>query len=155
MLKWLMLVFVIFWSIWKSRNLKIFENKDVSWEESWIQINCLVDEWIKVRAKRKNTDCVGYRKEEIEGPKWWQCCLYNSEENNYVVGGYFTDEAGSVKAWMGGTIEEVSQGEAYLQGLDSAIQFLLEELCIRDEGTILVANRRDIVDWINGNTDTG
>ncbi|MED6135851.1 hypothetical protein PIB30_050512 [Stylosanthes scabra] len=49
-----------------------------------------------------------------------------------------------------------TQGEAYLLGLESAIQFLLEDVNVEWECMCisLVSNPKDIVEWIRGSEET-
>ncbi|MED6165726.1 hypothetical protein PIB30_102321, partial [Stylosanthes scabra] len=70
-------------------------------------------------------------------------------------GGYFTDECGAVKCWMGEKVSGKCHGEVYLQGLELAVQFLLEILNIENENMILVSNRKDIVEWLSGKEEAG
>ncbi|MED6198287.1 hypothetical protein PIB30_064767 [Stylosanthes scabra] len=77
-----------------------------------------------------------------------------AEENKYVIGGYYTDENGIISCWMGEEIAGISDEEAYLQGLESAIQFLIEDANVDNECITLISNKKDLVDWINGNENT-
>ncbi|MED6169141.1 hypothetical protein PIB30_018668 [Stylosanthes scabra] len=88
--------------------------------------------------------------EGVLGQGWRQWCMYKEEVSRYVVGGYFREERGAVKVWMGEEVEANNQGEAYLEGIESAVQFLLEDLSIRDENTVIYLDRKNFVAWING-----
>ncbi|MED6173026.1 hypothetical protein PIB30_055446 [Stylosanthes scabra] len=55
---------------------------------------------------------------------------------------------------MGEEIAAASHGDAYIQGLKSAVQFLLEDLYDRNENTIIVSCQEDITEWINGSKET-
>ncbi|MED6185367.1 hypothetical protein PIB30_056397 [Stylosanthes scabra] len=87
-------------------------------------------------------------------PTWWQCCYYDTVENKYIVGGYFTDFLGDIIVFMGQEFITNYEGEANIYGLECALQFMLEELNERSENLLLISNRKDVVIWINGKQDT-
>ncbi|MED6111423.1 hypothetical protein PIB30_052165 [Stylosanthes scabra] len=108
---------------------------------------------VQKRSKEKRNNMVQTVREE-RIPLWWQCCYCIVEEDKYIIGGYFTDEWGVVKCWMGEEWRGGSQGEAYLAGIKSAVQFLLEDMNMKIESIILVSNRKDIIDWVRGKETT-
>ncbi|MED6185169.1 hypothetical protein PIB30_054469 [Stylosanthes scabra] len=112
--------------------------------------NHLVDEWLIARYRRRTKRNQVTIRDEVKNPHWWQCYHYKERENLFVVGGYYTDETGTIKVWMGEEIEGISQGDAYIQGLESVVQFLLEDLKERNENTIMVSCRKDIANWLKG-----
>ncbi|MED6199466.1 hypothetical protein PIB30_076186 [Stylosanthes scabra] len=83
-------------------------------------------------------------------PYPWQCSYYKAEDDKYIIG----DEGGMVKCWMGEEVRGGTHGEAYLQDLESVIQFLLDDMNVESENINLVSNRKDIIDWIHGIEDT-
>ncbi|MED6217765.1 hypothetical protein PIB30_020736, partial [Stylosanthes scabra] len=92
--------------------------------------------------------------EESKDNTWWQCSYFKEDSNSFVIGEYLVDEEGLIKLWMGEEAECKMQGDAYLEGLENAVQFLLEDLNGSYENVVLVSNRKDIVTWINGGLDT-
>ncbi|MED6208172.1 hypothetical protein PIB30_042625 [Stylosanthes scabra] len=80
-------------------------------------------------------------------PMWWQCCYHVADENKYIIGGYLTNDQGVTECWMGEEFFGSTMGEAYLAGIESAVQFLLEDMNMRIEDIALVSHRKDIVDW--------
>ncbi|MED6181678.1 hypothetical protein PIB30_021608 [Stylosanthes scabra] len=96
----------------------------------------------------------GARRIEEEKPSWWQCIVHKAREDVFVSGGYYTDEMGHIRCWMGEEVREANIGEAYLQGLENAVQFLLEDVNVDNESINLISNRLDIVDWLKGNKNT-
>ncbi|MED6107965.1 hypothetical protein PIB30_018993 [Stylosanthes scabra] len=116
----------------------------MGWEEAWERTISLVNEWTAEKNKKKNIAKNRVVTDELLGPCWWQCCLYEEE-----------DEGGAIKVWMGEEIEENNQGEACLKDIESALQFMLEDLSLRDENTMIFLERKDFVAWINGNHDVG
>ncbi|MED6176049.1 hypothetical protein PIB30_084206, partial [Stylosanthes scabra] len=119
------------------------------WEGAWEQVYHVVRLWSSGKTKTKwadNRDKIGFVRLEEAKPLWWQCILFMAEENRYVIGGYYTDENGIICCWMGEEIAGVSDGEAYLQGLESAIQFLIEDANVDNECITLISNRKDLVD---------
>ncbi|MED6160796.1 hypothetical protein PIB30_054629 [Stylosanthes scabra] len=76
------------------------------------------------------------------------------DDNSVVVGGYFTDEGGIVKCWMGEKIHGRPQGDAYVQGLELTAQFMLETLNIGNKEIVIISDRKDIVEWLHGKQNT-
>ncbi|MED6175638.1 hypothetical protein PIB30_080276 [Stylosanthes scabra] len=55
---------------------------------------------------------------------------------------------------MGEEIKVNSYGEAQLNGLEVIVQFLLEELNIRNGDVSLISSCKNVVDWVNGEKST-
>ncbi|MED6171769.1 hypothetical protein PIB30_043827 [Stylosanthes scabra] len=68
--------------------------------------------------------------------------------------GYFTDEVGAVKCWMGEEWKGETQDEVHVAELESAVQFLLEDMNMSIEDIVMVSNRKDVVDWLQGQVTT-
>ncbi|MED6200170.1 hypothetical protein PIB30_082528, partial [Stylosanthes scabra] len=68
--------------------------------------------------------------------------------------GYFTKEDGEIIVWMGEEIEGNTEGEAQLKELEMIVQFLLEELNVRNGSARLISGCKNIVDWAGGEQGT-
>ncbi|MED6167858.1 hypothetical protein PIB30_006829 [Stylosanthes scabra] len=125
----------------------------MGWEGAWEQILHQLKAWnTELDIKMRNKTTHGPNRVESKAC-WWECCDYVAEENKYKIGGYYTNEDGAVTCWIGEEVLGGSQGEAYLIGLESAVQFMLEDMNV-DSGNInLVSNQKDIVDWIHGKVE--
>ncbi|MED6218741.1 hypothetical protein PIB30_029319 [Stylosanthes scabra] len=122
--------------------MKIFENKTIDWSEAWEMINSAVKSRV---IEKKNTD----GKASLQGrtgenlvQAWWQCCLFNTVENKYFVGGYLIDILGEIIVFMGEEIATNSEGDAHLQGLECSLQFMLEELSERSENIRIFSSKK-------------
>ncbi|MED6107464.1 hypothetical protein PIB30_014315 [Stylosanthes scabra] len=91
-------------------------------------------------------------------PQGWKCWLglqsMEEETNRFAIGSYLMDAEEEIKAWMGEEAKGRSLGEASIEGLESVVQFLLEDLNGSFENVILVTNKMDIVSWINNGQET-
>ncbi|MED6167360.1 hypothetical protein PIB30_001782 [Stylosanthes scabra] len=63
-------------------------------------------------------------------------------------------EDGVVKAWMGEIKEERIKGEALIDGVCEAIQWLLEEVGVREENLKVILDNKVMSRWNAGETGT-
>ncbi|MED6131569.1 hypothetical protein PIB30_010889 [Stylosanthes scabra] len=77
-----------------------------------------------------------------------------TEKDKFVIGGYFTDELNRDGCWMGEDTVETIQGASLIDGLESAIQFMLEDMNLDYWNATLISSRKDIVTWAQNNDKT-
>ncbi|MED6144066.1 hypothetical protein PIB30_012153 [Stylosanthes scabra] len=136
-------------------NQRIFENKIIDWVGAWELVNALISSWEVGKKKTVEMGAIERGLVVNNVPTWWHCCYYDTVGNKYIVGGYYTDVLGDTVVFIGEECLFTSKGEATIYGLECALQFMLEELNDRSENLVLISNRKDVVNWINGKQDTG
>ncbi|MED6116681.1 hypothetical protein PIB30_102494, partial [Stylosanthes scabra] len=135
------LLFAIFLVDWKTRNLKISENKEPEWISGWEQVKKLIAQWKagKQRVVRGKQNVVQSSRDSLNKTKWtwWVCGAVALGEEAFWVGGYLEDKNNIMRCWMGNLVQTKSETQAYLMGVEEAVQFLLEEVnATEDEVTL-------------------
>ncbi|MED6216986.1 hypothetical protein PIB30_013200 [Stylosanthes scabra] len=72
----------------------------------------------------------------------------------FMVGGYLCFENGRVVCLMGDIADEKTEKESNIRGAADAIQFLIEEVEVREEEVMMILDNKDLVDWIQGKEST-
>ncbi|MED6144479.1 hypothetical protein PIB30_015904, partial [Stylosanthes scabra] len=114
----------------------------------------LVDQWDVKKTRQKSRGMRTVVEQNNTKWIWWECCAFIPESGNYSVGGYLTNSENKIKCWMGSIVEAKSEGEAYLIGLEDALQFLLEEINATHEEFTIIGYHKDILLWLKGETNT-
>ncbi|MED6143833.1 hypothetical protein PIB30_009644 [Stylosanthes scabra] len=71
-----------------------------------------------------------------------------------VVSGYANDVNGEVKYIVREPINSSSETEAYLNGVELSIQFLIEEANVMEGEITIILYNKEMVEWLNGKVDT-
>ncbi|MED6218078.1 hypothetical protein PIB30_023613 [Stylosanthes scabra] len=71
-----------------------------------------------------------------------------------MVGGFLMLQDDTVACQMGEEVDEKTKLEATIRGLEEVVQFLIEEVEIREEEITIVVKNKEIVEWIKGKDDT-
>ena len=163
---WLALMFAIIWELWKTRNSKIFYNKEVNiqvikeqvllWARSW-QVKpgiSPLNDLVSVHSKSRLKTSVGGV--DLACPTsplhtsmnyWWLCVDYLQKRNVYAIGGYFMSQAPAPKCFMWDVVSANSVTEATVSALEESIQFLVEEVGLRDEELYIFSSSKEITSW--------
>ncbi|MED6193418.1 hypothetical protein PIB30_019151 [Stylosanthes scabra] len=149
-----MLFFAILWSLWISRNQRVFENKSISLESCWEIIRALIKHWAVPRVKRGDERKL-QEMERVDGEWWWWVCvIYIPESNEFVKGGYLEDHMGELRCMVGDIMGERSLGEAKVGCLEWILQLSLEEFGLKEENVVFIMDNKNIVEWMYGKTET-
>ncbi|MED6115748.1 hypothetical protein PIB30_093675 [Stylosanthes scabra] len=153
--KWYRMFFAIIWIVWTSRNEKIFESKNTNAESSWARAKALVNIWSQDR--KQQTIKLRIRQEKMVDSKWsWWCCVkFRAESSKYSIGGYLQQMDGTIKCLLGRCCEEKSDGEALIKSLDEMVQFVLEEVGVKEEDLAIIIDNKNIVKWLNDENKIG
>ncbi|MED6182836.1 hypothetical protein PIB30_032509 [Stylosanthes scabra] len=61
---------------------------------------------------------------------------------------------GRVICLMSDIVDEKTEGEVNIRGAADAVQFLIEEVEVREEEVMMILDNKDLVDWIQGKEST-
>ncbi|MED6191612.1 hypothetical protein PIB30_001891 [Stylosanthes scabra] len=86
----------------------------------------------------------------------WVGCrdIRGQDIDKYVVGGVITNGGDVVRCWFGEQIDVADWGEEFVKGLEISLQFMLEEMNAIEEEITMVIDRKDIVEWLKGESKT-
>ncbi|MED6183899.1 hypothetical protein PIB30_042213 [Stylosanthes scabra] len=154
--KWLIYYFAVVWVVWRCRNDKIFENREIKREGAWEVTKSLVEQWALQKRIEVDRRIGSTRENEELNTKhtWWQCVVYKPEMQIFMVGGYLYLGDGRVLCLMSDIVDKKIKGEANIRGAADAVQFLIEEVEVREEEVMIILDYKDLVDWIQGKEST-
>ncbi|MED6219912.1 hypothetical protein PIB30_040192 [Stylosanthes scabra] len=114
------------------------------------QIMALTRQW-DIGKQKMSAHGMGLMKEKVRR-KWncWVCHEFDVEEQEFIIGGYVTQIDGRTKCWIGDRVKENLEGEAYMEAIDRAVQWAMEDLNALEEEINIVAYRKDVVGWLTG-----
>ncbi|MED6197578.1 hypothetical protein PIB30_057802 [Stylosanthes scabra] len=141
--------------MWKRRqNMRIFESKIAVVSENWELIKVLINQWSVEKEKKLRKLKVGGMERGKNEWWWWVCTIFSQEDNKFAASGFLEDPKGDMRCLMGDKISEKSVGEAMIGCLEWSLQFMLEEVGLKEENIVFILYNKNIVDWMMGKIET-